>query len=538
MSYLDQAPGRLVDSIEERISTVEIEFHRAYWDSQVDATETNERRRSELELELRRIKGDATALTAVNAALEGEVHDPVVRRQLEVLRLSLTANQMDEHQRREIVELSSAIEGEFAQHRPQLDGRKVSDNEIEQILRVSDDETTRRVAWEASKEIGAIVAPRERELARLRNQAAHKLGYSDYYRMSLQLQEIDEEWLFGLFDELAELTEEPFRRWKESVDDRLRTRFGISDVHPWHYADPFFQILPPDGRVNLDDILAAHDIAQLAQRTFAGWGIDLTEVIAASDLYPRPNKCQHAFCLDVDRTGKDVRILANIVPGERWTEVMLHESGHAAYDLNIDGTLPYVLRRAAHTFVTEAMALVSGRLVRSPRWLEQVAGIDRARITPIEGELIRASAAQSLLFARWCMVMANFERDLYSDPESDLDTRWWELVERYQLVTPPPGRTAPDWAAKIHLAVAPVYYHDYLLGELLASQLTATVEREYGGLFGGRDTGAFLIDRVFRPGSLLRWDSLIEAATGRSLGAAALADELERAVLSEPGVDR
>ena len=37
----------------------------------------------------------------------------------------------------------------------------------------------------------------------------------------------------------------------------------------------------------------------------------------------------------------------------------------------------------------------------------------------------------------------------------------------------PRQRHAPDWAAKIHLAVVPVYYQNYLYGELFASQLEA-----------------------------------------------------------------
>jgi peptidyl-dipeptidase A len=71
-----------------------------------------------------------------------------------------------------------------------------------------------------------------------------------------------------------------------------------------------------------------------------------------------------------------------------------------------------------------------------------------------------------------------------------------------------------------------VYYHDYLLGDLLASQIAATAEREVGGMLAGTDTGTFLNDRLFRPGNLLRWDSLIEEATGRALGAGDLAAEL------------
>jgi peptidyl-dipeptidase A len=519
-------PARLVETLQERISRLEIEFHRAYWDSQVDATEENERRRSELELELRRAKGDAKALEDVNAALEGDLHDPVLRRQLEVLRLSLTGNQMDESSRTQIVEMSSAVESDFASYRPTLGGKKVSDNEIEDVLKESNDEDERRAAWAASKEIGAVVAPRVRELARLRNQAARNLGFSDYYRMSLELQELDESWLFDLFDELATLTDAPFARWKSDLDGRLMERFGTRNLGPWHYADPFFQALPPDGRVSLDPVLADKSATELAQKTFASWNIDITKVLEASDVFPRANKCQHAFCLDVDRTGKDVRILANVTPGEHWMEVMLHESGHAAYDVSIDPKLPYLLRRAAHIFVTEAAALLSGRLVRDPKWLETIAGVDRSEVSSLSNALVEANAAQSLLFARWCLVMTHFERDLYADPEADLDQRWWELVERFQDVKAPAGRAAPDWAAKIHLAVAPVYYQNYLLGDVLASQLIATATKEFGGMLGVPAAGDFLVDRLFRPGSLMRWDALIEEATGRPLGPSDLAAEL------------
>jgi riboflavin biosynthesis protein RibD len=56
------------------------------------------------------------------------------------------------------------------------------------------------------------------------------------------------------------------------------------------------------------------------------------------------------------------------VPGERWINIMLHESGHAAYDVAIDRALPYLLHRAAHTFVTEAIAILAQReLLQQPQ---------------------------------------------------------------------------------------------------------------------------------------------------------------------------
>ena len=104
------APHRFVTSLQDRLSGLESEFHRAYWDSQIDATAETERRRTELEIELRRMKGDPEALEVVSAALEDTVHEPVLRRQLEVLHLSLTGNQMNEEQRLEMVTLSTAVE--------------------------------------------------------------------------------------------------------------------------------------------------------------------------------------------------------------------------------------------------------------------------------------------------------------------------------------------------------------------------------------------------------------------------------------------
>ncbi|MEA2505577.1 MAG: peptidyl-dipeptidase [Actinomycetota bacterium] len=508
------APHTLVEELESKFQRLETDFHRAYWESQIDATPEKGQQRAELELELRRVKGDPAALTAVRAALEQQLHDPILRRQLEVLRLSLLGNQMTEEQRTEIVELSSAVEGDFASFRPVVDGQALSDNEIEEVLATSNDVELRKRTWEASKEIGDVVAERIRELARARNRAAHDAGFADYYRMSLEMQEMSEEWLFDTLDEVEELTEKPFRHWKSQLDDSLKKRFGVGEIYPWHYSDPFFQSVPPEAKISLDEELKGTDARELAEKTFAGWGIDLSKVLENSDLYPRERKCQHAFCLDIDRSAQDVRILANIVPGERWVEVTLHECGHAAYDVMIRRQIPYLLRRAAHTFVTEAIALLCGRLLRDVGWLVEVAGVEASRVDAKAARLRASNAGQSLMFARWVLVMAHFERLLYSDPEGDLDAEWWSLVQRLQLVTPPPGRTAPDWAAKIHIAVSPVYYHNYLLGEILASQLTSIIDAQCGGLAGVRDAGELLIDRVFKPGSVLRWDSLIEEAIG------------------------
>ena len=133
--------------------------------------------------------------------------------------------------------------------------------------------------------------------------------------------------------------------------------------------------------------------------------------------------------------------------------------------------------------------------------------------------LAATSRAKQLLFPRWVMVMAHFERELYGNPDADLNHLWWDLVERFQKVTRPEGRDAPDWAAKVHVALAPVYYHNYLLGDLMASQLDRWLQRECGGTawFESPRTAELLTDKLFRHGARRPWNDALEFATGSAL---------------------
>jgi peptidyl-dipeptidase A len=175
---------------------------------------------------------------------------------------------------------------------------------------------------------------------------------------------------------------------------------------------------------------------------------------------------------------------------------------------------------------TEGVAMLFGRLVREPAWLRDVAEVGVTELDQLVPALAAARRANLLVFARWVLVVTHFEQRLYADPDTDLDTLWWDLVERYQRVRRPDNRHAPDWAAKIHLAVVPVYYQNYLYGELLASQLGAALATRAGGIVGQPDAGRFLAAEFFAPGASLRWDRLVESATGEPLTAAHLARDL------------
>ncbi len=131
--------------------------------------------------------------------------------------------------------------------------------------------------------------------------------------------------------------------------------------------------------------------------------------------------------------------------------------------------------------------------------------------------------------------MLRFEKGMYEDPDQDLSDLWWGLVEKYQQVRRPPGRKAPDYASKIHIVSAPVYYHNYMMGELFASQVHHAIARDvYKGAdpttviyVGNKEVGEFMRKKVFASGRTLSWNELTKHATGEPLNAKAFAEDFK-----------
>ncbi len=513
----------------EKIKPLEKQANLAWWEAAVTGDPNAYDRSSELTLQIRRIYSDAKDFAYLRELKDSrQIKDKLLARQLTVLHNSYLSNQIEPELLKQIVELGTEIEKNFSTFRAAIDGRKVTDNEIKQILKSETDSTKRQQAWLASKQVGQAVAGDIVRLVKLRNQAARKLGFNNYHTMALATGEQDVKDLDKIFAELYRLTNEPFRKVKTELDAILARQSGVSPekLMPWHYHDPFFQETPMVYDLDLDVYYQGRNIEQLAAKFYQGLGLPVEQILANSDLYEKEGKNPHAFCTHIDREG-DVRILCNIQSNETWMETTLHELGHGVYDKYLDFDSPYVLRSPAHPFTTEAIAMFFGRLSRNPAWMQEMLGLSdtqRAEIKTVSGKYMQL---KQLIFARWDMVMYSFEKELYANPDQDLNKLWWDMVEKYQLVSRPPQRNSPDWAAKIHFAAAPCYYHNYMLGELLASQLhhelrTKVLKVKKGqelSYVGQEKAGRFLREKVFEAGNLYPWNQMIDRATGEPLTA-------------------
>ncbi len=511
----------------EEIKPLAKQRNLASWDAATSGKQEDYDRASGLTLQIRQIYSDPEEFAFLKSVKEsGEVKRPLLARQLELVYNAYLTNQIEPELLKQIVDLSSKIERDFSTFRGAIGGEKVTDNEIKEILKTQTDSAKRKQAWLASKQVGAAVAQDTVRLVKLRNQAARRLGFDSFHTLSLATAEQDVKAMDRIFQELYELTNEPFARLKADLDRILAAKYGVpvTELMPWHYHDPFFQETPMVYDLDLDVYFEGKDVKELAQRFYAGIDLPVDSILAVSDLYDREGKNPHGFCEDMDREG-DVRVLCNLKNNEYWMEVMLHELGHAVYFKYHDRQVPYLLREPAHTFATEAIAMFFGRLSRNPAWMQQTLNLSDQQRADIEKVSDKYAQLKQLIFARWAMVMYEFEKQLYANPDQDLNALWWRTVERYQLVKKPQGRNEPDWAAKIHLPLYPCYYHNYLLGELLASQLHHYIVHSVLKLksdqnvsyVGQKQVGDFLRKKVFEPGAVCRWDKMIEKATDEPL---------------------
>jgi peptidyl-dipeptidase A len=437
-----------------------------------------------------------------------------------------------------MVNKANEVEKRFNVFRARVDGKELSDNQVREVLRTSTDSKRLQAVWEASKKVGAEVEAELKELVKLRNQSAVKLGFKNYHDLQLYLNEQDGKELLALFDQLDELTSKPFAAIKADIDRHLAERYKIkaAELMPWHYHDPFFQDTPKVFAANLDEPFLKADLLEMCRGFYAGISLPIDRVIARSDLKPRKGKSQHAFCTDIDREG-DVRVLANIDQNQYWAATLLHEFGHSVYSTNngdIPATLPYPLRLEAHILTTEGVAMMFERLASRGSFLAKM-GLEVKDGKSYDQAAAQALKYRLLIFSRWCQVMLRFEKSMYENPEQDLNKLWWDLVEKYQGLKRPAGRNAPDYGSKIHIVVAPVYYHNYMMGELFASQLHHAIAREVYGTkdadkviyVGNKEVGAFMRKKVFAPGRTLAWNELTKFATGETLNPKAFAADFQ-----------
>lgn len=529
----------LLTEIENGVKPLRTESNIAMWNGSISGNPEDFEKSAKAQEEVTAYFSNKEIFEKLKAFKEGgKISDPLLSRQLDVVYNQFLSNQADINLLNEIIAKSTNLERMYGEYRARLKGKNITDNDVENILRNSTDNRELKEVWESHKGIGRVVEKELIELVKLRNKVAQSLGFDNYHTMSLELSGQNPEEITAIFDELDSLTKGAFAQLKDEMDEAFSKRYNVKkeELMPWHYQGRYFQEAPNLYPIDLDKFYEGKNLEALTSGFYASIGLDISRVLANSSLYPKEGKNQHAFCIDIDGCG-DVRVLCNIASNEQWMGTMLHEYGHAIYAQTHDENkeLPYTLRDAAHTFTTEAVAMIFGRLSRNAAWMQKSLGLSDSQRASIEEDCFKSLRLQQVVFSRWVQVVYRFEKEMYANPDQDLNGLWWNLVERYQQIRKPEGRNEPDYATKIHVALYPCYYHNYQLGEIFASQMhnyiitniSKSNDMKNECYIGNVEIGKWMSEKVFSPGMKYEWNEFVEQATGEKLTAKYYAEQFE-----------
>lgn len=514
-----------------------LEWSEVWWASITTGDEAAFDRRGELEGAMKALRGDADRFARIEALLaDPGLTDPVLRRQLEMLHTEYLPQQVPEAVRTRANEIENEADRIFSTYRMEIDGESLSMADVEGLMVTSTDSAALETAWKESKKVAVPLLPLHQELVALRNEAAREMGYADYYELALRARDYDPAWLEQFFAEVEAATDEPFRALKaEEIDPLLAERFGVpvEQLQPWHYGNPYFQDIPPGlFALDLDPLFARRDHEQVVRDAadfYGGIGLPADGILAASDLYPRDGKNPHAMAhkMDLEQRGTS-RLLMNLplppaTQNRRETATLLHELGHTVHYEGVDHAQPLLFLDVISQN-TEAIAMLMERQILSTGWLEGYLGVPHDEAAALSADAFEVIRAQELIFARWCLVIYHWEKDIYANPDQDWGAAWWTYKEEYQGLRRPEGWDNPDPLAKYHLASGGAGgYNSYAVGGFIAAQLAEALAAEIGAdvrtasYRGHPEIGAWLTERYFTPGARYGWLELVQRSTGKPL---------------------
>lgn len=426
-----------------------------------------------------------------------------------------------------------------------MKGKEVTTNDIDRILRESNNLTERLLAWESSKEVGKALKDGLENLQRLRNQCVQALDYSDYfaYQASEYGYTTDE-----LMQECKKMITEVWPLYRElhtwarfTLAEKYKQ--PVPDMIPAHWlpnrwGQEWADIVKVDG-LNLDDTLSkksAEWIVKEGEKFYISLGFDSLpkSFYEKSSLYPLPEnagykKNNHASAWHMDND-KDVRSLMSVEPNTNWWETTLHELGHIYYYITYSNPdVPIILRSGANRAYHEAMGSLMGLASLQKPFLQHLKLIPDNVVTNDTLLLLKEALNYVVLIPWSAGVMTEFEHDLYAKnlPKNEYNKRWWELVLKYQGIVPPAerGEEYCDAATKTHINNDAAQYYDYAMSNVLLFQFHLYIAKNIlnqspnaTNYYGNKEIGKFLKNLMY-PGASVDWREHLKKSIGEEMSA-------------------
>ena len=547
-------PNTFLDDLNHAYERVHTAKEDAFWVALMGLdpdTDAARQRKQEAEVAWNRFLQDPDRLAAVEQAL-AEATDPEAVTALQGWRTTLRAHALASADARALHEDIVATEGSVAAARAGMDlgytspdgtFTKASSVKLGMMLKSEADPALREAAWRGLGSIETFVLENGfLDLVRKRNAIARQHGFSDYYAWSTQrTEQLDADTIFGLLDDLERATRDAAQR---AVDD-LVAKHGPDARKPWNLL--YFG--SGDALAEQDPYFSFADAVDRWGRSFAAMGVDYRDAELVLDLVDREGKYPNGFMHGPEIAWRDASALrtarihftSNAIPGVvgagwRATHTLFHEGGHAAHFANIDMPAPCFGQEFAPTSpgFCEVQSMFLESVLGDADWLTRYSRDADGNPMPIEviERGVRASQPLEPLLKRSWLSICYGERAIYQlqdhelTAEKVLDTL--REVER-RLLPLDEGGFRPILSVPHLLAgESSAYYHAYVLAEMAVQQTRRFFLNRDGHLVDNPKIGPELAEAYWRPGNSRPFFDYIEALTGETLTADALAEHVNR----------
>ena len=266
----------------------------ASWEAAISGKPEDFKKSEDLNLKMTALYSNKESLKKLTEIkVSGMITDSLLNRQLDILYRSFLMAKADTGKLNAMVRMGTVIEQKYGNFRTEVKGKKMSDNDVEEVLSNSKDVKYQQEVWEAQKKIGIVVADDVKKLVKLRNEVAKDLGFKNYHEMSLTLSDQNPKEVSQIFDELDSLTKGAFAQVKGDIDTYFVKYYNLKskdELMPWNYQNRFFQEAPKIYDVDLDKYYKDRNLETLTTAYYASIGLPIDDMIKKSDLYEKPGK--------------------------------------------------------------------------------------------------------------------------------------------------------------------------------------------------------------------------------------------------------
>jgi len=331
----------------------------------------------------------------------------------------------------------------------------------------------------------------------------------------------------SLIAEIEIKTRDQFFEVKRVIDKQLAKNFNIpvTQLQPWHYNDSRTSYLPKNFGSKLDSLLASKDPIERASGFFAGIGLPIQDVIDKSEL--RKGGMEATIIIDFKT---DIRMIGGITNTYDGLTKILHEGGHASHYKNISDDLPYLLK-GPNSFIAEGIASYFSNMASDTLWLFREISCNENLKRQIALIFNHFKLVDQLFRIRRQMMFAEFEHEIYTSPDQDLDLLWHKLNLKYLGINYPAENGACFWATNKYFTSLSCRVQNYVVADVFAAQLKHAVndkilKSQSLPIQDNKEVGKYLINNLFKYGDLLPWEKLVEKATGEPLNSTYFIEEL------------